>query len=74
VSTSDPFVPFTIAAVMLDTEQMVVLGQCVEGVRPEDLSIGDEMEVVIDVLYESDGIEYTTWKWRPTARTDEGRN
>lgn len=72
IPVADPFVPFTIAAVMLEAEQMVVLGQCVEGVTPAELSVGDEMELVIDTLYEAEGIEYTTWKWRPVAAATSG--
>ncbi len=67
IGVSDPYEPFAIAAVMLDAEQMVVLGQCVAGVSPEDLEIGTEMELVIEPLYEADGVEFTTWKWRPVS-------
>ena len=52
---------------------MVVLGQCTQGITPDDLKIGMEMELYIDVLNEDDEHEYTVWKWRPrgTAGTTD---
>jgi uncharacterized OB-fold protein len=57
----DPFEPYGVAAVELAEERIVVLGQ-VTGAG--DLSIGDEMELVVDTLYEDDDREYLVWKWR----------
>jgi uncharacterized OB-fold protein len=65
VPTTDPFEPFTIAAVELDREKMVVLGQVVPGVPVDDLRAGQAVELVIDTLFEDDEHEYTVWKWRP---------
>ena len=65
VANTDPYEPITIAAVKLEREQMVVLGQCPQGITPDDLEIGMEMELYIDVLNEDDEHEYTVWKWRP---------
>ena len=65
VPTSDPFEPFTIAAVELEKEKMVVLGQVVAGVSVDDLHAGQTVELVIDTLFEDDEHEYTVWKWRP---------
>ena len=70
VPNFEPFEPITIAAVELEKEQMVVLGQCVRGVSPDDLSIGTEMELVVDVLYEDDENEYMVWKWKPVSGGD----
>lgn len=67
VAATDPYEPITVAAVRLEREQMVVLGQCVAGVGPDDLEIGMIMELVIDTLYEDDENEYLVWKWRPAA-------
>jgi uncharacterized OB-fold protein len=67
VPTSEPFEPFTIAAVELDREKMVVLGQVVPGVQIDDLHAGQTVELVIDTLFEDDDNEYTVWKWRPIA-------
>ena len=64
---ADPFVPFPIAAVELAAEQMVVMGQVVADVAVEDLSVGTEVELVLDTLYEDDDHEYLVWKWRPIA-------
>lgn len=66
VSTTEPFEPFTIAAVELDTEKMVVLGQMVRGIDVGDLRAGQPVELVIDTLFEDDNHEYLVWKWRPT--------
>jgi uncharacterized protein len=44
---------------------MVVMGQLVPGVGVDDLSIGTEVELVTDVLYEDDDHQYMVWKWRP---------
>lgn len=62
----EPFEPYTVVAVELAKEQMVVLGQLAEGVDPSTLSIGDEVEVVIEPLFtDEDGNENIVWKWRP---------
>ncbi len=62
---ADPYVPFALAAVELPAERIVVLGQVVPGVSVDDLSVGDEVELVVDTLYEDDEHEYLVWKWRP---------
>jgi uncharacterized OB-fold protein len=66
VSPTDPFEPYAIAAVELEEEKMVVLGQVVRGVGVEDLDAGMEMELVLDTLFSDDENEYVVWKWRPT--------
>ena len=60
----DPFVPYTVAAVELAEERMVVLGQVVDGAS---LSVGTEVELVVDTLFEDDEGEHVVWKWRPVA-------
>ncbi|MWA09722.1 zinc ribbon domain-containing protein [Streptomyces sp. BA2] len=75
-----PWQPYTLIAVELEAERMVVLGQSVPGVTVADLEVGMEVEVVPGVLDE-DG-EYgeygegggeareeaaTTWYWRPVG-------
>jgi uncharacterized protein len=64
---ADPYEPFCIAAVELAEEKMVVLGQVVSGVTAADLAIGDEVELVLDTLYEDDEHEYMVWKWQPLS-------
>lgn len=63
----DPFVPYTVAAVELNEERMVILGQLADGVEPESLQVGQEMELVLGTLYEDDENEYVVWKWQPVA-------
>jgi len=59
----DPFVPYTVAAVELAVEKLVVLGQ-VDG-DASSLAVGDPVELVIATLYEDDDHDYVVWKWRP---------
>jgi len=61
----DPFEPYAVAAVELEAEKMVVLGQVVQGVDVTDLHAGQTVELVVDTLFEDDDHEYTVWKWRP---------
>jgi uncharacterized OB-fold protein len=63
--SKDPFEPYAIAAVELEAEKMVVLGQVVPGVAARDLEVGQEMELVLGTLYEDDDSEYVVWKWKP---------
>ncbi len=63
----DPYETFAVAAVELEREKMVVLGQVVPEVGVEDLKAGMEMELVIETLFEDDENEYMVWKWRPAA-------
>ncbi len=64
----DPFEPYTVVAVSLALEQMVVLGQLADGVDPVSLKIGDEVEVVIEPLFtDAEGNEHIVWKWSPVT-------
>ena len=47
----DPFVPFAIAAVELEKEKMIVLGQLVAGVDVAQLAVGMPVELVVETLY-----------------------
>ena len=64
---AEPFEPFTIAAVELESERMVILGQVVRGVEVTDLKVGQEMELVLDTLYTDAESEKRIWKWKPVA-------
>ncbi len=64
---AEPFEPYAIAAVQLEQEQMVVLGQVVVGLGVEDLEVGMPMELVLEPLHETDEDVKVTWKWRPVA-------
>jgi len=61
----DPFVPYAIAAVQLEKEQMTVLGQVVKGTGVEDLKVGMAMELVLETLHEDETETKVTWKWKP---------
>ncbi|MDE0854442.1 MAG: OB-fold domain-containing protein [Nevskia sp.] len=58
---SEPFVPYAIAAVELEKERMIVLGQVASGVGVEALRVGMEVELVLEPL--DDG--KLSWKWKP---------
>ena len=65
---AEPFLPYGIAAVELDNEKLVVLGQVAGSADPEapdaPLAVGTEVELVLDTLFEDDGQRYLVWKWR----------
>ena len=61
----DPFVPYTVAAVELAEEKMVVLGQLATGVDPTSLKVGMNVELVLGRLYEDEKADYLVWKWKP---------
>jgi uncharacterized protein len=60
----DPFVPYTVVAVELAEEQMVVLGPLDPASDPEALAVGQEVELALTTLYEDDEHEYVVWSWR----------
>ncbi|MBK5287963.1 MAG: OB-fold domain-containing protein [Acidimicrobiia bacterium] len=62
---ADPFVPYTVVAVELPTEQMVVLGPLVPDADPSTLAVGTEVELTLGTLYEDDDHEYVVWQWKP---------
>lgn len=62
---SDPFVPFAIAAVRLEREQMIVLGPVVQGVGVDALRVGMAMELVVETLSETATERHLSWKWKP---------
>jgi len=64
---AEPFEPYAIAAVQLEKEQMVVLGQVIKGTGVEDLKVGMTMELVLEVLHEDEEDNKVTWKWKPVA-------
>ena len=64
----EPYKPFTIAAVELDEEKMVVLGMVASQFSCEDLKVGMRMELVLDVLYEDEESRKIIWKWQPARK------
>lgn len=67
VPTTDPFEPFALAAVELP-EGIVVLGQVAQGYGVGDLSVGDDVELVVETLYADETGERTIWRWKPVTR------
>jgi uncharacterized OB-fold protein len=63
----EPHEPYAIAAVQLEKEQMVVLGQVVSRLGVEDLKVGMPMELVLETLYETEEDTKVTWKWQPAS-------
>lgn len=61
----EPFAPYTVVAVELEQERMVVLGLLADGADPARLRVGEEVELVLGTLYEDDEAEHVVWKWRP---------
>lgn len=59
-----PFEPYAIAAVKLEREQMIVLGQVVKGVGIDQLKAGMSMTLVLEDVPGIDG-DRVTWKWKP---------
>lgn len=57
--------PFALAAVELEAEQMVVLGQVATGFRASELSVGQQVELVVEHLYSDRDHDYLVYKWRP---------
>jgi uncharacterized OB-fold protein len=62
---TEPYVPVVVAAVELELEKMVVLGQVAPGWTVDDLEVGMEVELVTGVLHEDEECEYLTWQWQP---------
>jgi uncharacterized OB-fold protein len=67
----DPFEPYALAAVELEEEQMVILGQVADGLGVEDLKVGMPMELVLETLHEDEEDTKIIWKWRPQKEAAE---
>jgi uncharacterized OB-fold protein len=66
VPIADPHEPFAIAAVELEAERLVVMGQVVRGVSVDDLRVGMPVELVLETLNVEDDTDVIVWKWRPS--------
>jgi hypothetical protein len=64
VPASDPYRPFAIAAVELELERIVILGQVADGFGVADLHVGQTVELVVEPLDPDGGL---VWRWRPVA-------
>jgi uncharacterized protein len=67
VSPTKPFEPFAVAAVELEQEKMVVMGMVPKPFDHTSLRVGQEMELVLDTLFETDDERVVVWKWRPVT-------
>ncbi|MEE1806201.1 MULTISPECIES: Zn-ribbon domain-containing OB-fold protein [Streptomyces] len=73
-----PWEPYTLVAVELAAERMVVLGQAAPGVGVADLAVGMTVEVAPGVLIggAAAGTDsapvWTTWHWRPVPSEGTG--
>ena len=63
----DPYEPFALAAVELP-EGLVVLGQVARGYGVTDLTVGAEVELVVETLYSDESGDRSIWRWRPVGR------
>jgi uncharacterized protein len=70
VSRTDPYQPFAIAAVELDKERIVILGQVADGFDLSDLRVGSPVEVVVEPLDSAADATKVVWRWRP-IQSDE---
>ena len=72
VAPDGEHVPFALAAVELAAEQLVVLGQVADGYGVADLSVGATVELVVEPLYEVDGVAHLIYRWKPIG-SEAGR-
>jgi uncharacterized protein len=69
----EPFEPYALAAVELEEEGLVILGQVAKGVMAADLEIGMAVEVDLQVLCtDAEGTETWIWTWAPVTTEEEG--
>ena len=62
--SADPFEPFAVAAVELERERMIVLGQVVAGAT---IDVGTRVELTVDTLFTDEQGGCTVWKWKPVT-------
>jgi hypothetical protein len=67
VSPSDPYEPFVLAAVELDADGLIVLGQMVGGCTADNVTVGQPVELVVEPLLETEETVQLVWRWRPNA-------
>ena len=64
---TEPFQPYALAAVQLEAEGLVVLGQVAAGTMAADLAVGMEVEVALQSRPANPGVddaEELIWVWR----------
>jgi len=45
----------------------VILGQVADGYGVDDLAVGATVELVVEPLYEADGVEHLIYRWKPVS-------
>jgi uncharacterized protein len=65
IAPAGGYEPFALAAVELEAERMVVLGQVATGFGTSDLSVGQPVELVVEDLYSDEDHDYLVYRWRP---------
>ncbi|WFR71140.1 OB-fold domain-containing protein [Prescottella defluvii] len=71
IATTDPYVPFALAAVELP-EGLVVLGQVADGYGVADLKVGNPVELVIETLDTDETGDRSIWRWKPVTAAENG--
>jgi uncharacterized OB-fold protein len=66
IPAADPYEPFALAAVEL-AEGLVVLGQLAQGYGVDDVTVGSEVDLVVETLYTDETGERLVWRWRPVT-------
>ena len=64
---AEPFEPYALAAVEMEREGLIVLGQVAKGVLAADLKVGMEMKLDLGVLRSDDEHDYLVYTWAPAA-------
>jgi uncharacterized OB-fold protein len=70
IAARDPYEPFALAAVELP-EGLVVLGQLAAGFGVADVTVGTEVELVVETLYTDETGERLVWRWKPVVELGE---
>lgn len=70
ITRTDPYEPFALAAVELEREGIIVLGQLADGFGVGDVAMGSEVELVVEDLYDEGDEVVTIWRWLPVEGQD----
>ena len=68
---ADPFEPVALAAVQMELEGLIVLGQVADGVSAADLKVGMPMKLDLGVLYSDDDHDYLVYTWAPAVASND---
>ncbi len=62
---AEPFQPYPLAAVQMEAEGIIVLGQVAAGVPTDSLRVGQPMKLDLGVLSSDDEHDYLIYTWAP---------